>query len=100
MEVLIYIGLLCVSWLFSTGASSIQQLKKAIGLDNKSVVKNIWMVIIRELINCAMCSGFWIGLTYYLWFEHSSPFLMACMVCVGAIPFEFLISTFISNTKR
>lgn len=92
MEAIIYIGLLACTWLFVTGASSLQFLKKLVKLDNESSVKSLTWSVIRELVNCAMCSGFWIGLVYYLLNGYHHYFLYACLVSVGAEIFARIVN--------
>lgn len=66
MESTIYgLGLLCLTWLFVKGSEPLQFLKKLVNLHNDTPLRNVWMIVLRKLVNCSLCSGFWIGLIYY-----------------------------------
>jgi len=78
MEYIKFIALLTCVWLFVKGAGSIQFLKNYIGIGAYSKPKNALIILAKELTNCSLCSGFWMGLIYY------QDFLMACLVSVCA----------------
>ncbi len=78
MATINFIGILAMTWLFVTGASSIQFIKNFLKVGNTSIPKYLILNIVQKLINCSMCSGFWIGLIYY------QDFLMACIVSISA----------------
>ena len=78
METINFIGILTLTWLFTTGASAVQFTKNILTIGNESNPKGLMLSVIRKLINCSMCSGFWIGLAFY------QNFLMACIVSVAA----------------
>ena len=86
METIKFIGILCATWLFVVGAKPIAFIKDQLKLGNLDEPKPIIMKAIRSLINCSMCSGFWIGLAYY------QDFLMACIVSIAAEIFARMIN--------
>lgn len=86
METINFIGILSVTWLWTKGADSIQFLKNFIGIGNMNQPKKLWLQVIQKLVNCSMCSGFWIGLIYY------QSFLMACIVSISAEIFTRLLN--------
>lgn len=86
MEVINFIGILSITWLWAKGADSIQFLKNFAGIGNMSQPKKLWLQITQKLVNCSMCSGFWIGLIYY----HS--FIIACIVSISAEIFTRLLN--------
>jgi hypothetical protein len=90
METINFIGILAAVWLFTTGASVVQEIKNILELGNLSNPKNLALKLIRKLINCSMCTGFWVGLAYY------QNFLMACIVSIASEIFTRLL-TFIFN---
>ena len=85
MEIINFIGILSLTWLFTTGASVIQFAKNFLTIGNLSSPKGLTLTLIQKLINCSMCSGFWIGLIYY------QNFLLACIVSISAELFQRLI---------
>lgn len=78
METIKFIGVLCATWLFTTGAGSVQWAKGIFKLGYNDEPRAIWMKAIRTLVNCSMCSGFWIGISYY------QDFLMGCIIAIAA----------------
>ena len=58
------IGLACLSFLFAVGAEPIQWIKEifCVGPEDKYYNKIQWVIL--KLINCSLCSGFWIGLIF------------------------------------
>jgi len=78
METINFIGILAVTWLFTTGAGSIQFIKNFLTVGNLSTPKGLTLQVVQKLINCSMCSGFWIGLAYY------QNFILACIVSISA----------------
>ena len=86
MAIINFIGILSVTWLFTTGASAVQFLKNFGNIGNMSSPKNLTLQIIQKLVNCSMCSGFWIGLAFY------QNFLMACCVSISAELYSRLLN--------
>ena len=91
MEVINFIGILSVTWLWVEGAASIQFIKNFMGIGQSSTPKNLILTVIQKLVNCSMCSGFWIGLAYY------QNFLMACCVSISAELFQRLIKQILNR---
>ena len=84
MEAIKFIGLLAFTWLFVKGASPVQFIKKVLNVHQDSKPRKLYLQIIQKLVNCPLCSGFWIGLAYYLWQGNESPVLMACLIAYAA----------------
>lgn len=78
MEVIKYIGVICATWLFTTGSAPIEFIKEFFNVSEDSEPKDRLRKVISSLINCNLCSGFWIGLAVYqnLW--------MACIISISA----------------
>lgn len=91
METINFIAILAITWLFTTGAGSVQFIKDFFKVGNMSTPKGLTMAVIQKLINCSMCSGFWIGLAYY------QNFLMACIVSISAEIFSRLLNLLFSK---
>lgn len=74
METVKFIGLICFTWLFTTGAAPIQFIKNFFGVGDKSTPKDVTRLLLQKLLNCSLCMGFWFGLIFYqnLW--------MACII--------------------
>lgn len=68
---------LCASvFLFTHGAEPIEIMKQWLGFSSDSEViteLQFWMI---KLVNCSMCTGFWVGLVYY------QSFLMGCALSI------------------
>jgi len=66
MEYLIlqHLGLAAISFLFAVGAEPIQLLKHKLNILNVEDHNPEWKNFIIKLINCSLCSGFWIGLLF------------------------------------
>ena len=60
-----FIGSIFITLLIVEYAEPIQFLKRLIGVDANSDPKQMYMKVIRGLLNCALCSGFWVGLIVY-----------------------------------
>lgn len=86
MEIIKFLGLLCMVWLFTTGSAPIQFIKEFLGLHEDSNTKNVFKKVVIKLINCDLCSGFWFGLAVYqnIW--------MACIVSICAEGFGRLLA--------
>jgi len=83
MEYIKFIGLLCLVYLFIEGSGPIQFLKKLLNIHNDSDSNNITLIVLKKLVNCSLCSGFWLGLLYY--FELIPSFvLIASFASVSA----------------
>lgn len=63
-------GLACAGYLFAEAAQPVQYLKKLCRTDRVG-----WL---SQLLDCSLCSGFWIGLVY------TQNVLSACIVSVMA----------------
>jgi len=77
-----FLGLIILIWLFVEGAAPIQWLKRQLKVDNYSKTDNVILLLILKLVNCSLCSGFWIGLIYY------QNILYACIVAFCAEVFS------------
>lgn len=99
METIKFIGLLCLTWLFTEGSAPIQFLKKIIKVNKEAETHKIplWKQVTQALVNCSLCSGFWIGLVYYWATGHPNFILMACITSVGAELFARIINHIFSN---
>lgn len=91
MEVINFIGLLCCVWLFVDGAASIDFIKEVLKVHKTTKTNNIVLKVISKLVNCCLCSGFWIGLVYY------QSFVMGCLVSVSSEVMSRLISKFLQK---
>jgi len=85
-NILNFIGLVILIWLFVQGAAPIQWIKKQFNVHNGSNTNNVIKLIILKLINCSLCSGFWFGLAYYQSLE------MAAITGLSAELFHRLIN--------
>lgn len=97
MGIIIYLGLLSATWLFVEGAAPLQFIKKILNLHNESKVKNTWWSVIRKLVNCFMCMGFWIGLIYYYFSGNDNFFLMACITSITSEAYGRLINIILNK---
>lgn len=97
MEAIKFIGLLSLTWLFTEGAGPVQFLKKMINVHAEAETERLelWKKVTQALVNCAMCSGFWIGLVFY-WSTPNSA-LMACNVSVAAELFARALNHVLNN---
>lgn len=93
MDVIYFIGILCAVWLFVEGAESIDFLKELLNVHKKTKSKKVVIKVLAKLLNCALCSGFWVGLIYYQSFE------MGCLVSVSSEVFKRLVEKFLSNGR-
>lgn len=91
MEVVYFIGLLAMVWLFVTGAESIDFIKEILKVHSATKTNNVVLKVISKLVNCCLCSGFWFGLVYY------QSFTMACLVSVSSEVFARLINRFLNK---
>ncbi len=91
MEVINFIGILSITWLFATGAGSVKFFKNLFDIGPLSQPKQLWKQVAQELVNCSMCSGFWIGLAYY------QSFILACIVSISAELFTRLLRLIMSK---
>jgi hypothetical protein len=76
-----FVGTICLVWLFAEGASVIKFFKELFNISNDSEPKNRILQVLQKLVNCSMCSGFWIGLAIY------QNFFMACIISVTSEAF-------------
>jgi len=65
MEFINFIGLIVLVWMFVDGAGPVQFIKEQLNVHNDTKSSKVVILLISKLINCALCSGFWIGLLYY-----------------------------------
>ena len=91
MEIVYFIGILACVWLFVTGADSVDFIKEIFKVHSGTKTNNVVLKVISKLVNCCLCSGFWIGLVYYHSFE------MACLVSVSSEVFSRLIKRFLNK---
>ncbi len=91
MEAIKFLGLLALIWLFVKGAAPVQFIKKVFKVENDSKPSGITGKLVQKFVNCALCSGFWIGMGYYWLSGHPSFVLMACLVSVCAEIFARII---------
>lgn len=84
METINFIGLICLTWLITTGAAPIQFIKEFLGVDQNA--KGIAKQVIAGLINCDLCLGFWIGFIYY------QDILIACIFSLSCEAFGRILS--------
>lgn len=73
-----FIGLLCLTWLITTGASPIQFIKEFLGITEDA--KPLFKRIIAKLVNCDLCLGFWIGLIFYQNILIACVFSLSCEI--------------------
>lgn len=90
-DIITFFGILCCVWLFTKGSQPIEFIKKLFNIHNTSNSRNTFVIIIRKLVNCSLCSGFWIGLVCY-W---SLP--MAALVAISSEIFTRLINLTLSK---
>lgn len=81
-----FLGVIAITYLFVEGASVIQFIKELFGVANESKPKNRILIVIQKLINCSMCSGFWIGLAIY------QDFYMACIMSLTCEAFSRIVN--------
>ena len=91
MEIVYFIGVLCCVWLFVTGAESIDFIKEVFKVHATTKTNNTILKVVSKLVNCCLCSGFWIGLAYYQSFE------MACIVSVSSEVLSRLLTKFFTK---
>lgn len=62
MDVIEILGLIGITLMIVEYAEPIQLLKRYYQVDDNSEPKQIHKRIIKGLTNCALCTGFWVGL--------------------------------------
>lgn len=92
MEGIKFLGLLALTWLIVEGAAPIQFIKSVLGVGADTKSKQWGRIVISKLLNCFLCTGFWVGFIYYLCVWHEAFILMACLVSVCAEIFGRLIN--------
>ena len=65
MEIIKFMGLLSLTWLFVEGAQPAQYLKSVLKISNEDTPKDATRLIFQALFNCCLCTGFWVGLIAY-----------------------------------
>lgn len=83
MDWINYLGLLAMVWGIVTGFGSVQFVKEFV-YEKVNGKKWCWLLI-KELFDCCLCLGFWVGLIYY----QSLP--MACLFSVSSETFNRLM---------
>lgn len=91
MEIVKFLGLLALTLLIVKEAKPVQFLKKQLKIHSESNPRDLTRQIIKELLNCCMCTGFWVGFTYY-YFTSGSAVLMGCLVSIAAELFARIIN--------
>ena len=86
MEIIKLLGSICAVWLFTTGAGPVQFLKLWLKIDEQTNTKLIPLLVISKLINCDLCTGFWVGLLVY------QNFWMACIISVSCEAFGRILN--------
>lgn len=97
METIKFLGLLCATWLFTEGAGPVQFIKGLMEIRANDQPKSLTKQVVRELVNCALCSGFWIGLLFYGFSGYQHWILFACLTSVAAELFARLINHIFNN---
>lgn len=87
-----FIGLIAVIYLF-LNAEPIEWIRKFLMLSEETKAEKEWHTALITLFNCALCTGFWIGLYWY----HSV--MWAAMLSVAAEVFTVIMRKF-NNTLR
>lgn len=65
MEIIKFFGLLALIYLFVEGSAPVQFIKGELKLLPESKTRNVYLQVLAKLFNCALCSGFWIGVMMY-----------------------------------
>ena len=78
MEIIYFISLLCLTYLFTEGAEPIQWIKSFFKVSNDSEYINSYQWFFLKLFNCNMCFGFYVGLIYY------NDLLLGCLVSIAS----------------
>ena len=60
-----FIGVILITLLFVEYAAPIQFIKRYFNVGNLDMPKELYKQLILRLVNCNLCSGFWIGLAFY-----------------------------------
>lgn len=80
-----YISILCATCLFVEWAAPIQFIKEALNIAPESNPSNIPLQLLQALVNCCLCSGFWIGVIYYYFQKDGfQVILMGFLTSVGS----------------
>lgn len=70
------IAIACLSFLFAKGAEPIQWIKTLCKVDSDAAYINKVQWFFVKLLNCCLCSGFWIGLII------TQSLYLACIISV------------------
>lgn len=104
METIKFIGLLAMTWLIVEGAAPIQFIKRVLGITTEPMPKKWPLIIIAKLLACELCTGFWVGLIYYLYSGYEGYILLACITSVASELFariiNFLFDTVFNQWKK
>lgn len=95
MEYIKFIGLLCLTWGIVKGFGSVQWLKNQLTIGETSKPTNLIPIVFQGLFNCAICTGFWVGVIAY--YPYENYLLWACIVSVSAELFTRLLSYLLSR---
>lgn len=80
--IFIILGLCCLTNLLIV-ASPIAAIKDKFGLLNKEDSYSIYRNLAIELLNCALCLGFWVGVIYFCFYSKTeNGILYAAIVSV------------------
>lgn len=71
-----FLSLCCFVFLFAVGAEPIQDIKTKFSVGPLDEYMSPIQWFITKMLNCSLCSGFWIGLIFY------QSILLACLVSV------------------
>ena len=92
METIKFVGLLAMTWLIVEGAEPVQFLKRVLGISVEPMPKKWGLIILAKILDCELCTGFWIGLIYYAFTGHEAFILMACLTSVASELFARVIN--------
>lgn len=59
-----FIGLIAIIYLFME-AEPIEWIKKFLLVSNQTKALKEWHMALITLVNCSLCTGFWVGLFFY-----------------------------------
>lgn len=90
MIIVNFLSLLCLTYLIAYGATPIELVKIYFNISNESYPTSNVIIFIRELVNCALCVGFWVGLLYY------QSILLACLVSICAE----ILTNYLKNNQK
>lgn len=81
METINFIGLMCLTWLLTTGSAPIEFIKEFFDVhDEPKEKKGNIKKVLTKLFNCDLCLGFWIGLLFYQNILIACIFSLSCEI--------------------